>query len=255
MQKKLQLQYIAIFLLQALLIATNSSFAAEKTTNWKFEEYKGISVPDDVPIFDASNEKHYFEEYEGKTLLMVFWASWCAPCVAEMVDLDILQKDFRKLPFAVLAISEDYQGVKAIESFYKLNDIRHLAVVYDYRNALFNAFGVAGLPTSFLITEDGMNVATFKGAVNWYDDDVRSIILSHIPGNPPEPKNSYKSKSLNQLAPVKKAEPGAVEVVKELQEEPEAKTKIEPPKEEAGKTEKDKITKEKEITSDAKKQE
>jgi thiol-disulfide isomerase/thioredoxin len=248
MQKKLQLRYIAIFLLQISSLVTNFSFAAEKTINWKFEEYKGISAPDDVPIFDANNDKHYFEEYEGKTLLVVFWASWCAPCVQEMVDLDILQKDFRKLPFAVLAISEDYQGVKAIESFYKINNIRHLPILYDYRNSLFNAFGVAGMPTSFLINEDGMNVATFKGLVNWYDDDVRSIILSHIPGNPMEPKNSYKSKSLNQIAPVKKFDPTEAEAVK-LSPEGSETSKLD-----LGKTEEEKTTQDKEATKDAKKQ-
>lgn len=199
MQKKRTLLNLAIIVMQLLLIVTNSTLAAEKTPSFKFEEYKGRAVPDDIPIFDESGGKHYLEEYEGKTLLIVFWATWCAPCVQEMLDLDSLQKDFRKLPFAVLPIAEDNQGIKAIEAFYKSHDIRHLPLLHDYRNALFNAFSVVGMPTSFLITEDGMNVAVFKGMINWHDEDVRAIILSHIPGNPPEPKNSYKAQSLNQV--------------------------------------------------------
>jgi peroxiredoxin len=117
----------------------------------------------------------------------------------EMVDLDILQKDFRKLPFVILAISEDYQGVKVVSDFYKAHDIRHLEVYHDYKNALFKDFKVVGMPTSFIITPDGRNVGMFKGVVNWYDEEVRNILLSHIPGNPGEPKNSYKDDSLNQI--------------------------------------------------------
>lgn len=218
MQKKLTLTIILIF------IYSFNAFAAEKTQVLKFEEYKGIAVPDDIPIFDEADKKHYLEEYEGKTLLIVFWATWCSPCVQEMLDLDTLQKDFRKLPFAVIPIAEDHQGIKAVEAFYKLNDIRHLPLLHDYKNGLFNAFAVVGMPTSFLVTEDGMNVAVFKGVVNWHDDDVRAIILSHIPGNPAEPKNSYKARSLNQVMQKPKQE--KVEEAQPIPPvEPEAKPK------------------------------
>lgn len=206
MQKKLTLAIILLFTL------SSNAFAAEKTQGIKFEEYKGSPVPDDIPIFDETGNKHYLEEYEGKTLLIVFWATWCSPCVQEMLDLDTLQKDFRKLPFAILPIAEDHQGIKVVESFYKQNDIRHLPLLHDYRNALFNAFSVVGMPTSFLVTEDGMNVAVFKGVVNWHDDEVRAIILSHIPGNPAEPKNSYKERSLNQVIHKPKSSPSEADI-------------------------------------------
>lgn len=210
MQKKLTLAIIL------LLTLNSNAFAAEKTQSIKFEEYKGSAVPDDIPIFDESGNKHYLEEYEGKTLLVVFWATWCSPCMQEMLDLDNLQKDFRKLPFAILPIAEDHQGIKAVEKFYQQNDIRHLPLLHDYKNMLFNAFSVVGMPTSFLITEDGMNIAVFKGVINWHDDDVRAILLSHIPGNPAEPKNSYKERLLNQMMQKPKSSSSSVNLENEV---------------------------------------
>jgi peroxiredoxin len=189
----------------ATIFVMHSVFASNTDKNWTFEARKATQVPDDIPIFDKDTEKHYLEEYEGKTLLIVFWASWCSSCAQEMIDLDILQKDFRKLPFEVVPISEDYNGIKAVENFYKMHGIRHLQVLHDYRNQLFKAFAVVGVPTSFLVTPEGMNIGNFKGVVSWHDDDVRKILLSHIVGNPSEPKNSYKTQSLNQIIPSQKS--------------------------------------------------
>ncbi|MES2215538.1 MAG: TlpA disulfide reductase family protein [Pseudomonadota bacterium] len=181
------------------LFVSHPVFASNAPKNWTFEPSEAVQVPDDIPFFDEAAEKHYLEEYEGKTLLIVFWATWCGACVQEMTDLDILQKDFRKLPFTIIPISEDDQGIKAVEKFYALYEISHLPILHDYRNQLFKAFSVVGMPTSFIVSPEGVNIGSFKGVVNWHDDNVRKILLSHITGNPTEPKNSYKSKSLNQI--------------------------------------------------------
>lgn len=156
-------------------------------------------VPEDVAIFDEKNEQHFLEEYEGKTVLLVFWATWCAPCVAEMADLDALQKDFRKTSLIILPISEDYVGIDHVKSFYQINNITHLPAMYDHKNSLFKAFGVVGLPTSILIDTEGRAVVKFSGAVNWYDEKIRDIILKYIPGNPPLPRNSYKDNAVNYI--------------------------------------------------------
>ena len=66
-------------------------------------------------------------------------------------ELDILQKDFRKLPFEVLAISEDFKGIAVAEDHFNKYGIRHLKLYHDYKNSLFKAMGVVGLPTAFLI--------------------------------------------------------------------------------------------------------
>lgn len=205
-QKILILLFICI--LQNLAVAEpNLPHITEvynKDNTWSFNKNKPQQIPDDISFFDQNLEKHYLEDYEGKTLLLVFWASWSASCTNQMMDLDILQKDFRKLPFEVLAISEDYQDIKVVEKFYELYNIRHLTLLHDYRNQLFKAFGVIGMPTSFLINADGMSVGSFTGITPWHNEQVRNIILSYIPGNPPEQKNSYKGQSLNQLFPTSK---------------------------------------------------
>lgn len=191
-------KFFQLITMISLLLIRISTTAAE-VPSIKITEHEPQYVPDEVAIFDEENKKHFLEEYEGNTLLLVFWATWCSPCTAEMPDLDILQKDFRKLPFKVLTISEDYNGIDPVLTFFKTYDLRHLPKLHDYKNTLFKAFDVVGLPTSILINSEGMAVARFTGSINWYDEKVRDILLKYIPGNPVVPKNSYKDNSLNQM--------------------------------------------------------
>lgn len=182
-------------------------------------------TPENVAIFDEENKKHFLEEYEGKTILLVFWATWCAPCITEMGDLDILQKDFRKTNFLVLPISEDYSGIEVVKTFYKSHDLRHLSIMHDYKNALFKSFGIAGLPTSILINAEGMAVARFTGSINWYDEKVREILLKHISGNPAVPRNSYQDSALNNIQTPGSKEDKNTEIKQEENPQPQSKEK------------------------------
>lgn len=168
----------------------------------------GSNVPDSIIFYNEKEEKYSLDQFEGKTILLVFWATWCPSCIKEMPDLDILQKDFRKLPFEVIPISQDYHGIKAVQDYYKNYEIRYLPIYHDYKNQLFKAFSIVGLPTSILIDPDGKKLISFVGEVNWYDEEIRNMILSHIVGNNPPPKNSYRDQPLNQsVKPFKEAPP------------------------------------------------
>ena len=200
--------YMLKYLVSIILLCLLSTKCYPKDIEqpkFKLKEYSPQNTPDDIAIFDIDGKEHYLEEYEGKTVLLVFWATWCAPCVNEMVDLDILQKDFRKLDFIIIPVSEDYGGISVVKKFYEEYNLRHIALLHDYKNSLFKTFEIVGLPTSILVNHEGKAVATFSGAVQWYDDKVREKLLSYIPNNPVTPKNSYRDRSLNQ-APKPKIE-------------------------------------------------
>lgn len=190
--------FITIFLIFTILPNAN---ADENSSPLKIIEHEAEYLPDSIPVFDEKNNKHFLDQYEGKTILLVFWATWCTPCVQEMMDLDILQKDFKKTSLIILPISEDYTGIETIQKFYKDNEIRHLPILHDYKNALFKALNIIGMPTSIIINPNGMEVARISGAVNWYDENIRNILLKYIEGNPVMPKNSYKENNLSHIKP------------------------------------------------------
>jgi thiol-disulfide isomerase/thioredoxin len=183
-----------------LLISTNV-FALEQIKSG-VKILDGSSAPDSIIFFDDEGNKYSLDKFEGKTILLVFWATWCSACTHEMVNLDVLQKDFRKLPFVVVPVSQDYQGIEVIKKYYKNNDIRYLPIYHDFKNQLFKAFAIVGIPTAILIDQDGKMLISFVGNINWYDEAIRSLLVSKIPGNHLEPKNSYQGQPLNQTVNV-----------------------------------------------------
>ncbi|WP_016916716.1 TlpA disulfide reductase family protein [Rickettsia honei] len=200
--------YIIVFLLSIIIFIPKIHARLYEQHKDKLAFLRGASVPDNIIFFDEEKNQYSLDQFEGKTILLVFWATWSAPCVKEMPDLDMLQKDFRQLPFSVIPISEDYQDIKVVKEYFKSYQIRYLPIYHDYRNELFKALGVVSLPTSILIDPNGKIVTSFVGNTNWYDEKVRGTILSAISGNYPEPKNSYNAQSLNKpakpLLPIKK---------------------------------------------------
>lgn len=156
-----------------------------------------IYTDTETHFFNENGKRLFLDQYEGKTVLLVFWATWCESCVHELPILDNLQKDFRKLPFKVIALSQDSKGVELIKDYFTKNDIRHLDIFHDYKNKLFRSMSVAGLPTAFLINSQGKIKKIFKGRVMWQTNEIRDILLSEIDGNFPMPKNSYRVRSLN----------------------------------------------------------
>nr|WP_016926205.1 TlpA disulfide reductase family protein [Rickettsia conorii] len=199
---------IIVFLLSIIIFIPKIHARLYEQPKDKLAFLRGSSVPDNIIFFDEEKNQYSLDQFEGKTILLVFWATWSAPCVKEMPDLDMLQKDFRKLPFSVIPISEDYQDIKVVKEYFKSYQIRYLPIYHDYRNELFKALWVVSLPTSILIDPNGKIVTSFVGNTNWYDEKVRGTILSAISGNYPEPKNSYNAQSLNKpakpLLPIKK---------------------------------------------------
>ena len=109
-----------------------------------------------------------------------------------------MSKDFRKLPFKVIALSEDYRGIEVVQKHFEEREIRHLEIFHDYSNQLFRAMSVNGIPTAFLINSDGKIRKIFKGRIKWQDDQIRTILLGEVDGNPEVPKNTYKTITLNR---------------------------------------------------------
>jgi thiol-disulfide isomerase/thioredoxin len=181
------------------ILKKNGKIRAQKGVkeSWKIKYLNNFTLPDDIEIYDKDNKEHYLDEFENKTLLIVFWATWSAPCLQDLIALDDLKKDFRKLPFEIIPVSVDYQDSKNVFDFLFKNNIRHLKAYHDRKNKLFKAFSVVGLPTAFIITPEGEVIASMQGVVNWYDDGIREMLFSYMKTESSLPKNSYHDKSLN----------------------------------------------------------
>jgi thiol-disulfide isomerase/thioredoxin len=116
----------------------------------------------------------------GKTILLNLWATWCAPCRAEMPALDTLQREAGGDDFEVMAINVDTGDDIKPKKFLAETGIASLAFYRDNTLDLFNELkrrGLAlGLPVTLLIDRQGCLLSHMNGPAEWSGEDARRLI-------------------------------------------------------------------------------
>jgi thiol-disulfide isomerase/thioredoxin len=131
----------------------------------------------DVGFTTRAGEPVRLSSFRHRMVLVNLWATWCGPCVHEMPSLDKLQAALGN-DLTILAISEDRGGGSAVDPFLTKHGIRNLTAYLDPESNVAHAFGVDGLPTSFLIDRDGRILGWLKGAADW-DSPAMLALLRH----------------------------------------------------------------------------
>jgi len=116
----------------------------------------------------------------GKTVLLNLWATWCAPCRAEMPALDALQKEMGGDRFEVVAVNVDTGDDAKPKKFLADIGIKTLGYYRDASMGVFNEVkqrGLAlGLPVTMLVDGEGCLVGHMNGPAEWASPDARKLI-------------------------------------------------------------------------------
>lgn len=106
--------------------------------------------------------------FDGKYLLVNFWATWCAPCVLELPSLGKLKKRFDGKGLEVIAISIDTQrSHEDIKAFLKNRGIGEFAAHLDDAGEVQKNVFMRGIPTSYLLDPKGRVMYVFEGDAIW----------------------------------------------------------------------------------------
>jgi cytochrome c biogenesis protein CcmG/thiol:disulfide interchange protein DsbE len=125
----------------------------------------------DFTVSDGSNTVH-LASYRGKVVLLNFWASWCAPCVAELPSLLQLHHDNPNLVILAVSIDEDPE---AYSSFIRNRHV-DLITVRDPSQSAANLFHTDMWPETYIIDRNGLIQRKFIGAADWSDPEIRSYL-------------------------------------------------------------------------------
>lgn len=104
-------------------------------------------------------------DFAGKPVLLNLWATWCAPCVAEMPTIDTLAGRLGD-KVTVLTVSQDLEGSKAVAPFFARGRFPHLKAYLDDKAALSIGFQ-ANLPTTILFDATGHELWRVQGGADW----------------------------------------------------------------------------------------
>jgi cytochrome c biogenesis protein CcmG, thiol:disulfide interchange protein DsbE len=127
-------------------------------------------------LTDLSGNKLDLATYRGKVVLLDFWATWCAPCRAEIPRFVDLQKRYRDRGLRIIGISLD-DDAKSVGTFYKQFKIDYPVAIGDAHLAERYG-GILGLPVSFLIGCDGRIYVKHAGAtdVSLIEQEIRPLL-------------------------------------------------------------------------------
>jgi thiol-disulfide isomerase/thioredoxin len=138
--------------------------APEPTGGTLDSAHKGDPLPS-VTVKDAKGQTLAIASLKGKPVLINLWATWCAPCVAELPTLDRLAAA-KGDQLRVLTVSQDLKPER-VPDFLKGKGGTHLPAWLDPETALSFKYQVQTLPTSILYDAAGKEVWRFTGNQDW----------------------------------------------------------------------------------------
>ncbi|MBE2277924.1 MAG: TlpA family protein disulfide reductase [Rhodobacteraceae bacterium] len=121
------------------------------------------------------------EAYRGKWVVLNFWATWCAPCRAEMPALDRLQVAMPDL--VVLPLATGRNPPEGIGRFFEEAGITRLQTLRDPKSALARQMGVLALPVTVILNPEGQEVARMIGDAEWDSDSARAVLAALMAGS------------------------------------------------------------------------
>jgi len=134
----------------------------------------------DLAFTDAGGQTRRLADFQGRTVLLNLWATWCVPCRKEMPALDALQAKLGDDKFQVIAVNIDTRNLDKPKAWLEEIGIKQLGYFADPSAKVFQdlkAIGKAlGMPTTLLIDPHGCELGTLAGPAEWASEDAIRLI-------------------------------------------------------------------------------
>ena len=119
------------------------------------------------------------KELSGKVVIFNFWATWCAPCRAEIPDLVKLQDQYKDHLVIIGVLSEDEPGphVSRFVSDYKIN----YPIVTETKELLVAFPNIYALPTTFMVGPDSRMMQKHIGQIRPAQIEIETRVLAKLP--------------------------------------------------------------------------
>jgi thiol-disulfide isomerase/thioredoxin len=134
--------------------------------------HAGEPLPD-VTVKDAAGESLAMASLKGEPVLVNLWATWCAPCIAELPTLDKIAAGGK---LRVVTVSQDMGKPDEVGTFLKNKGGENLPAWLDPENDLAFGYGGGVLPTTVLYDAQGKEVWRYVGGNEWDSKEAQALL-------------------------------------------------------------------------------
>ncbi len=151
-------------ILALLLTFTLIACASEKKTgDKKTKKEKSVTSSTEAPAFTLKDSQYNdvsLADFNGKVIILDFWATWCPPCLMEIPHFIELQKEYGEKGLQVIGVSVDQEGWKAVTPFVQEQGINYPILltdrsVYMAYQKLLPPGQQGGIPFTFILDKEG----------------------------------------------------------------------------------------------------
>jgi thiol-disulfide isomerase/thioredoxin len=134
---------------------------------------KGSELPD-FQLKDPAGKELNLASLKGKPVLINLWATWCAPCVAELPQLNQLAADNPGIK--VLTVNQDMDKLDKVAPFLAAKGGKNLEPWLNPDNSLAFQFEAGTLPATVYYDAEGREVWRVMGERTWTGEDTKALL-------------------------------------------------------------------------------
>lgn len=165
---------IGLLLIPILLVVSFQVMAAKRFAGLSPVPQKPQAI--EFELQDLSGKWHTISQYEGKAIIITFWATWCIPCRVEMPSMQRAWEQFEKGKVIMLGINVGEEA-DAISDF--LDEVPvEFPILLDKDSSTMRQWYVIGLPTTYVVNPAGKIVYKAIGGREWDDPYFISAITA-----------------------------------------------------------------------------
>ena len=138
----------------------------EETTQTS-EDTQELQQAPDFEVFDLAGNAVKLSDFQGKPVVVNFWASWCGPCKSEMPDFEEMYQQYGdEVHFLMVNMTDGSRETVEVASEFIAEQGYTFPVYYDTEYSAAITYGVTSIPATYFIDAQGNAVAYARSAIN-----------------------------------------------------------------------------------------